>query len=75
MNRYRVVERSQQVPVRLVVIDEYNHRFTFDTWSGAFHDPGSNPYLEFYSDYGVWYPVADPRWYLAEELRTWQPAA
>ena len=72
MARYRVVERSQQLPARLVVLDEYNHRYTFDTWSGAFHDPNTNSFLEFYSDYGVWYPVADPRWFTADELRTWQ---
>ena len=72
MARYRVVERSQQWPARLVVIDEFNQRYTFDTWSGAFHNPNANPYLEFYSDYGVWYPVSDSRWFTADELRTWQ---
>jgi len=73
MLRYRVVERSQQLPARLVVIDEYSQRATFDTWSGELHDPVANPYLEFYSDYGVWYPVDDGRWYTAEELRGWRP--
>ena len=71
--RYRVVERSQQWPIRLVIIDEYNHRQTLDTWSGVVHDPVGNPYLEFYSDYGVWYPVADAQWYTLDELRSWQP--
>lgn len=73
MLRYRVVERSQQLPSRLVVIDDYNQRYTFDTWSGQFHNPNSNPYLEFYSDYGVWYPVQDERLYTADQLRTWRP--
>jgi hypothetical protein len=71
--RYRIVERSQQLPARLVVIDEYNQRATLDTWSGILHDPIGNPYLEFYSDYGVWYPVADQTWYTVDELRAWQP--
>jgi hypothetical protein len=73
MLRYRVVERSQQLPARLVLIDEYNQRATFDTWSGQVHDPVTNPYLEFYSDYGVWVPVADQRWYTLDELKGWQP--
>lgn len=72
MARYRVVERSQNQPARLVVLDEYQHRYTFDTWSGVFHDPVGNPFLEFYSDYGVWYPVDDPTWYSADELRSWR---
>jgi hypothetical protein len=72
MPRYRVVERSQQLPARLVVIDEYNQRYSFDTWSGEFHNQPGNPYLEFYSDYGVWYPVDDQRWYTRDELRGWQ---
>ncbi len=70
--RYRIVERSQMLPVRLVVIDEYNQRHSFDTWSGQFHHQHGSPYLEFYSDYGTWYPVNDPRWHTVEELRTWQ---
>jgi hypothetical protein len=74
MARYRIVERSQNLPIRLVVIDEFNHRFTFDTWNGRFHDPTHGAYLEFCSDYGVWYPVADQRWYSAAELCHWQAA-
>lgn len=70
--RYRVVERSQLLPARLVVLDEYDQRYAFDTWSGQFHDQPSNAYLEFYSDYGVWYPVEDQRWYTQEELSAWQ---
>jgi hypothetical protein len=72
MTRYRVVERSQFLPARLVVIDEYGQRHTFDTWSGNLHNSYANPYLEFYSDYGVWYPVADQRWYTTDELLHWQ---
>ncbi|MCC6627786.1 MAG: hypothetical protein IT340_10330 [Chloroflexi bacterium] len=71
--RYRVVERSQQVPIRLVLIDEYQQRTTLDTWTSVLHDPVKNSYLEFYSDYGVWYPVTDDQWYSLDELRTWQP--
>ena len=73
MARFRVVERSQLQPVRLVVIDEYGQRSTFDTWSGEFHNPMNSAYLEFYSDYGVWYPVDDQRWHDERELRAWRP--